>query len=144
MAAADMALTVPGSNTAEMAAVGLPMVVALPLNLAEKIPLPGAAQYVEKLPRGREAVEARSRAQAGRGHALCRPGPTAKPARMLVPEVRGILRPEDVALEAVQLLGDDEASAAMRRRLQEVMGPEGAAGRVAERLLQAATAGDDG
>src|SRR5690554_7637254 len=50
MGAADMALTVPGSNTAEMAAAGLPMVVVLPMNLVEKIPLPGAAQYAERLP----------------------------------------------------------------------------------------------
>lgn len=143
MAAADMALTVPGSNTAEMAAVGLPMVVALPLNLAEKIPLPGAAQYVEKLP----VVGRRWKRGLVHKRAEAMPfvaWPNRKAGRMLVPEVRGILRPEDVALEAVQLLGDEKRRAAMRRRLQEVMGPEGAAGRVAERLLQAATAGDDG
>lgn len=139
MGAADMALTVPGSNTAEMAAAGLPMVVVLPMNLVEKIPLPGAAQYAERLP----LVGKRLKRNLVYKRAAAMPfvaWPNRKANEAVVPEVRGVLRPEDVALEAVQLLGDAKRRAAMSRRLRDVMGPGGAAGRVAERLLAAAEA----
>lgn len=140
MSVADMALTVPGSNTAEMAATGLPMVVALPLNLAEKIPLPGAVHYVEKLPFfGRQLKRKVVHRQAEAMPFVA--WPNRKAGELIVPEVRGVLRPEDVALEAVQLLGDDGRRAAMRERLREAMGPPGAAAKVAERLLVAAEAG---
>lgn len=140
MQVADIALTLPGSNTAEMAAVGLPMVVALPLNVAEKIPLPGAAQYVEKLP----LVGKRWKRTLVHRRAAEMPfvaWPNRKARDQVVPEVRGVLRPEDVALEAVQLLRDGRRRRAIRERLRQVMGPAGAAARVAERLVSAAEAG---
>lgn len=140
MRAADMALTVPGSNTAEMAALGLPMVVALPLNVADKIPLPGAAQYMEKLP----FVGKRLKRKVVHDRAAAMPlvaWPNRKAGELIVPEVRGMLRPEDVALEAAPLLLDARRRAAMAKRLRHVMGPAGAAERVAERLLAAARAG---
>lgn len=143
MGAADMALTVPGSNTAEMAAAGLPMVVALPLNLAEKIPLPGAAQYVEKLP----GVGERWKRSLVHRRAEAMPfvaWPNRKAGELIVPEVRGILQPEDVALEAVQLLKDGRRRQAMSDRLRQVMGPTGAAERVAARLMAAAAEAGDG
>lgn len=140
MHVADMALTVPGSNTAEMAAAGLPMVVTLPLNVAEKIPLPGAAQYVDRVPFvGRRWKRALVHRAAARMPYVA--WPNRKAGELVVPEVRGVLRPEDVALEAVQLLADGKRRQAMRERLQHVMGPPGAADRVAERLAVAAKAG---
>lgn len=137
MQAADLALTIPGSNTAEMAALGLPMVVALPLNLAETIPLPGIAHYLERLP----WVGARWKRALVVRRAMLAPfvaWPNRKAGRAIVPEVKGFLRPEDVALEAARLLADGKARARMARELREVMGPAGAAGTVAERLLWAA------
>ena len=138
--AADMALTVPGSNTAEMAAVGLPMVVRLPMNLAEKIPLPGAAQYVEQLPVVGKRLKRSLVLQAGRGHALCR---LAQPQS----------RPDDGARSAGHpaaggcgagggaAVGRREAPRGHEPAAAGSHGPGGAAGRVAERLLQAAAAG---
>lgn len=140
MHVADLALTVPGSNTAEMAAAGLPMVVTLPLNVAEKIPLPGAAQYVDRVPFvGRRWKRALVHRVAARMPYVA--WPNRKAGELVVPEVRGVLHPEDVALEAVQLLADGKRRRAMRERLREVMGPSGAAERVAERLAAAAEAG---
>jgi len=130
---ADLALTVPGSNTAEMAALGVPMVVVAPLNLAETIPLPGLINYLTRIPlvgrRWRRAVVFRANARAP-FIAL----PNRKAGRAIVPEVRGVLRPEDVALEAARLLADAKARAAMRAELRRVMGPPGAAQRIAARL----------
>ena len=39
MQAGDVAVTIPGSNTAEMAGLGVPMVVVFPLNKPEALPL---------------------------------------------------------------------------------------------------------
>lgn len=141
MRAADMALTVPGSNTAEMAAVGLPMVVALPLNAAEQIPLPGAAQYIGSIPVVGPRLKRRLILQRAAAMPLVA-WPNRKAGERIVPEVRGMLRPEDVALEAAPLLLDARRRASMSARLREVMGPAGAARRVAEQLLAAAEAGE--
>lgn len=137
MQVADLALTLPGSNTAEMAAAGLPMVVTLPLNLAEKIPLPGAAQYIEKVPIwGKRWKRALVRQRAGQMDFVA--WPNRKAGTAVVPEVRGTLRPADVAGAVYELLTDEQRRGRMRGALQDVMGPPGAAGRVAERLLAVA------
>jgi lipid-A-disaccharide synthase len=47
---ADCALTIPGTNTGEIAASGIPMVVVLPTYLGHKVPLPGLAGHVGRLP----------------------------------------------------------------------------------------------
>lgn len=137
MAAADAALTLPGSNTAEMAAAGLPMVVVLPLNLAEEIPLPGAAQYVEKIPVVGPALKSRLvRSKAAQMPFVA--WPNRKAGRAVVPEVRGELTPRDVADAATSLLGSPKQRAAMAEQLRRTMGPGGAADRIASRLLAAA------
>ena len=137
---ADLALTVPGSNTAEMAVLGVPMVVAAPLNLAETIPLPGLVNYLPRIPlvgkRWKRAVVFRANERV-RFIAL----PNRKAGRAIVPEVRGVLRPEDVALEAARLLADGKARAAMRAELRQVMGAPGAAQRIAARLHAVALSG---
>ena len=137
MQVADLALTVPGSNTAEMAAMGLPMVVAVPLNLAESIPLPGVVQYVERVPlvgkRWKRAVVQRL---SDRTPFVAIPN--RKAGRAIVPEVRGMLRPEDVAIEAARVLADPKGREAMRAALRQVMGPPGASQRIAARLIEMA------
>lgn len=141
MQAADVAVTLPGSNTAEMAAVGLPMVVVLPLNLAEKIPLPGLAHYVEKLPGvGKRLKRLAVRRSAERMRFVA--WPNRKAGTRLVPEVRGHLEPDDVARVVLKLLHDPGGRAQLAERLTETMGPEGAAGKVVERLLAAGSHSD--
>lgn len=47
---ADCALTIPGTNTGEIAASGIPMVVVLPTYMGHEVPLPGLAGHVGRLP----------------------------------------------------------------------------------------------
>lgn len=137
MQVADLALTLPGSNTAEMAASGLPMVVTLPLNLAEKIPLPGAAHYIERVPIwGRRWKRALVQQRAQQMDFVA--WPNRKAGRAVVPEVRGTLQPADVARDVRALLMDPRRRLRMQDDLRSVMGPRGAAGRVADRLLRVA------
>lgn len=142
MQSADLALTLPGSNTAEMAAAGLPMIVTLPLNLAEEIPLPGAVQFIENVPiwgkRWKRAL-VRQRAQQMEFVAW----PNRKAGTAVVPEVRGTLRPADVARAVRNLLKDEDRRQRMRDELRRVMGAAGAAGRIANQLLAVAGAGDE-
>ncbi len=137
MLASDLAITGPGSNTVEMAYLGLPMVVATPLNRPEDIPLEGLPGVVGKLPLVGPALKrAAVRRLAGRVRFTALPN--RKAGRMLVPEVRGHLQPADIAIPVVDLLQSGERRQALGRRLQELMGEPGAADKLAEAILTAA------
>jgi lipid-A-disaccharide synthase len=56
---------------------------------------------------------------------------------MLVPEVRGQIRPEDVAISVVDLLRRPEKRKAIGAKLRAVMGNSGAAYRLADEVLAA-------
>ena len=138
IAAADLALTVPGSNTAEMAAWGLPMVVCVPLDKPEDIPIDGIFGLVDRIPLiGRRLKAKAVLALSERTTFVALPNRIAN--ERIASELRSrTLQPEDVAEEAFRLLGDDEARAEMSRKLVAAMGPPGAAEKVARGLLEAA------
>lgn len=137
MLASDLALTVPGSNTAEMAFLGLPMVVVLPLNQAEEIPLEGVAGLIGRLPLvGRPLKRAAVLAAAERVQYAALPNRKAE--RLLVPEVRGHIEPEDVLAPALTLLREPEKRQEIGRQLREVMGEAGASDRLAEGIVATA------
>jgi len=131
MAAADLALTIPGSNTAELAAWGVPMIVCLPLHRPEEIPLEGIAGYLDRLPLIGRRLKIKAVLQAAeRARYVALPNQVA--GEVIVPELRSRrLLPEDVAEEAKRLLSDPARLRAMASRLAQAMGPQGAAERVA-------------
>lgn len=136
MQAADVAVSVPGSNTAEMAYMGIPMVVAVPLNRAEEIPLEGLPGLIGQLPLVGAAIKRNALhklAARMRFTAL----PNRKAGYMLVPEVRGILQPADVAIPVVELLQNPQRRLDISRRLQELAGGPGASHRLATLVLAA-------
>ena len=132
MAAADLALTVPGSNTAEMAAHGLPMVVCVPLDRLEEIPVDGVFGLVGSVPVvGRRLKVAAVRRLIARTRFSALPNRAA--GRFLVPELRSEnLQPADVAAEALRFLQDKAARAAVGEELRRLAGPPGASARLAE------------
>ncbi len=140
MARADLALTIPGSNTAELAVYGVPMIVCVPLDRPEEIPLEGIAGLLDRVPLVGKRLKAAAVMRAAR-----RVGLVALPNRvageLVVPELKSAaLRPEEVAEAAAQLLDAPERLEWMRARLVSIMGPEGAAQAIAgwleERLGQ--------
>lgn len=134
MAAADLALTIPGSNTAEMAAFSLPMVVLLPLQRPEEIPLEGLPGLVGGLPGIGPAIKRRAVlrvAQATPFLAL----PNRRAGRMVVPELRGEVGPEEIARELAAWMDDPERRARARRELEALRGEPGAARRVVGWIL---------
>ncbi len=136
MGLASLAITIPGSNTAEMAAVGLPMVVVTPLNKPELIPLEGIPGLVGGIPLIGKHLKRKSVLAAAkriRFTAL----PNMKAQEEIVPELMGFLGPEDVAIAVGSLMRNPEKLRAMSNRLKQVMGSHGAAHRIAEILAAA-------
>jgi lipid-A-disaccharide synthase len=130
MAAADLALTIPGTNTAELGYLGVPMVITLPLNHPELIPLEGLAGLVGNLPSLGKALKRKilPRLAARMPYAAW---PNRLAERYLVPELRGEVYPEAVAEESAALLSDHRRRAAMTEALRRIMGEQGAARRLA-------------
>lgn len=133
MAVADLALTVPGTNTAELAILGVPMLVLLPLNKPEEIPLDGLAGQVGSLPVVGKWIK-RQLVQAVARHTKLTALPNVRAGRMLTPELTGVLSPETVAQAALELLADPARRRAIKLELCQAMGPAGAAEAVVAQL----------
>jgi len=134
MAASEVAVSMPGTVTAELAYLGVPTVVAVPLNLPHEVPLTGVVDMLGRIP-----VIGRPIRRAGVRKALARIEFTAIPnkrqKRMIVPEVRGVLSAEDVAIKVLELLQDKKARDRIAVELRQAMGQPGAADRVASIVL---------
>lgn len=134
MARCDVAITVPGTVTAELGALGVPTITVLPLHRPELIPLEGAIDLIGSLPLVGHRLKASFVRRAAR-----RVGPLSIPSRragrLVAPELVGEVGPEAIAEEALTLLEDAARRRAVGEALRQAMGPLGAARRIAERVL---------
>ena len=126
---ADLALTIPGTNNIELSFMGVPMVVTIPLNYPEEIPLEGPAQLLSKVPVLGRQIKKRVLPKF-----LAKIKYTAWPNRlareMLVPELIGRLSVEEVARTTLELLMDEPKRLKTAERLRELAGAPGAAQRL--------------
>lgn len=131
LAVDDLALTVPGTNTAELAVLGVPQVVVLPLNKPEEIPLEGLIGRIGAVPLvGKWVKRMAIRYLAGRvGFTAL---PNRRMGRMVTPEMVGVLEPEAVARTAAEILQDAERRRQIKLDLLQAMGYRGAAATVAQ------------
>ncbi len=136
MAVDDVALTVPGTNTAELAVLGVPQVVVLPLNKPEEIPLEGLVGRLGSFPFVGKWIK-----RAAIGYLARRVGLVALPnrrmGRMVTPELVGVLSPEVVAGEAAGLLSDPMRRRQVKLDLLQAMGYPGAASAVVTAVTEA-------
>lgn len=138
MAASRLVVTLPGTNTLQLAALGTPMVVVVPLNEVENAVVEGPINWLSTRWRTtRAAKRYLLRRMNERLGFIALPNILA--GRMVVPELRAVLQPSDVARTVVGLLDDDGAREAMSGELRGLAGPRGAAARMASELLQAGT-----
>jgi lipid A disaccharide synthetase len=131
----DLALTVPGTNTAELAICGVPMVVALPLHKPEVIPLDGLMGQLGNIPLLGPAFKR----FLARRFALRKPLlalPNQRAGHMVTPEMMGAFAPESLALMIEQLLMDSARRREIKLKLLAVMGPTGAAKLVVETVME--------
>jgi hypothetical protein len=126
-------VTIPGTNTAKIAARGIPMVVVFPLNHPEVIPMEGIADLIGQLPVAGKMFKkwvAETVNKKTKFFAL----PNQKADRELAPEIRGIIDPLGVAMKVVELLRHPELRETMSRELAAAMGEPGAAKKIAREI----------
>ncbi len=128
------ALTIPGTNTGEMAAAGIPMVTMLPTYryVAEQVPLRGIAGHVARIPwlglkLKTMAAQAALNTNDLLSHANRRAG------KRIVPELVGQNLHADIARELLELMNDDTGT--LSREIQSTMGEPGAAKRFASEII---------
>jgi hypothetical protein len=132
----DLALTVPGTNTAEMAILGVPMVVALPLHKPEEIPLDGLVGRIGDIP----ALGPRLKRFMAKRFEARQPLvalPNQRAGCMVTPEMIGAFKPESLARLVQELLEDPVRRRDIKLQLHTLMGAPGAAQAVAQEILEA-------
>ncbi len=127
MRAADLAVTIPGTNTLELGVAGVPAVVMLPMNRPELIPLEGAGHWLGLVPLFGRYLKRYAVKLFVEGLSV----PVSLPNRItgedIMVEVAGKLHPDGVAETALSLLADPDDLDRRRLRLQETMPRPGAA-----------------
>ena len=131
LARADVALTIPGTNTGELAAAGVPMVVVLPTYIGHIVPLPGLAGHLGRLPGVGRALKTALGYRMLRGLPLLAQ-PNRRTGRMIVPELVGEGINARIEAELLALIDGDNA--ALSLALTEAMGRAGAADRLSAEI----------
>ncbi len=134
MAACDAAIAMPGTVTAELAFLGVPTVVALPLNMPELVPLPGLLGIVGGIPLIGTQLRRFGVRRASRRVEFAAI-PNRRERRRVTPEVRGVLTADDIASELAKLLRDPDGRARISVELRQAMGQPGAADRASAIIL---------
>ncbi|MFA4905261.1 MAG: hypothetical protein WC645_02025 [Candidatus Margulisiibacteriota bacterium] len=135
--AADLALTIPGTNTAHLALLGVPEVMIFPLDDPKVIPLEGLLHYLGVIPLFGALVK-RAVAYAVNKNTKYFALPNIKADRMIIPEFRGRIKPVRVAQLIEELLRDPDRLFKMSRELLVSLGAPGAADHITEVMLNEA------
>ncbi len=139
MRAADLALTIPGTNTLELGIAGVPSLVLLPLNQPELIPLEGAGHWLGLVPLVGKYLKRHAVRMFVNGLKV----PVSLPNRLsgeeLMVELSGHVDPARVAEAVLRLLADPTDLAARRSRLHATMPRRGAAAALLDAVLPAAS-----
>jgi hypothetical protein len=125
----DLVLTIPGTNTLELALLRIPSLVVLPFSLAPQIPFEGIIEWITRVPYVGPAL----RLQLARAYVRRVPYvalPNMRVGRRIMPELIGAVTPEQVAEESARLIRDDRARAALARALEAIPQETGAARRI--------------
>jgi len=136
----DLAVTIPGTNTLELAYLAVPFAVVVDLEMLRLAPVEGAAEWLLRVPglgASLKHVMLERRLRRTSFVAL----PNARAGRPLVPEWIGRFAPEDLAKRLAELLADRGRRMAIRTGLLATFGgPGGAARAIAESALRLAAA----
>jgi len=133
MAASDIAVCTPGPVCAELAYLGVPHVVTAPLNVPGAVAVPGVSPLLCSLPFIGETFQRRAVDRLKTPSRFVSIA-NQRAGRMIVPEIVGRLRPEDVVIPCVELLGEAARRDKMSKELREAAGLTGAADRVVQAI----------
>jgi hypothetical protein len=130
MSCMDVAVTLPGTNTMELAALGIPMVVVVPLNDPGRIPLEGLPGLIGGIPYIGPYLKAKAVARHA-AKTVFTALPNIRAGEGVVPEVRGVLAPEDISGPVEGLLVSESMRDQLSQRLKSIAGSPGASKRLA-------------
>ncbi len=132
---ADLALTIPGTNTLELGIAGVPSIVCLPLQKMELIPIENPLRYVEHLPIiGKPLKRKLVEMYLSRFSYFSLPNMIADEAIQL--ELRGDLSVEQISAAAVKLLEQPSERQRIISRLAATMPKAGTAEHLARLMLE--------
>jgi len=132
LAQADAALTIPGTNTAEIAILGIPMIVMLPSQRIELYPFPGPIGHLNKIPViGKHIKIALLLQYFKKVKYLAWPNKLAQ--MKIVPEIKGKITSKDIAREFTSYI--QKPLQHVSEELRSVMGTGGAARRLVSEIL---------
>jgi hypothetical protein len=132
MSQADAALCLPGSNTAELASMGIPMMVLTPSQRPERLPIPGPAGYLDRLPFiGKYLKIVFVWLYWRRLKYLAYPNRRSR--RELVPEIVGRLTAQKVSDAFLDFI--KRPLQPLSTELRDIMGPRGVSDILAKELL---------
>lgn len=139
VSATRLVVTIPGTKCIECAVLARPMLVVVPLNRADLIVMNGVAGYLHLVPLvGRPLKSMIVRAAERRFRFVSQPNIDAD--REVVPEMRGILNPDDVGAKASQMYDDEAGLASVRDALGRIYARDaGASDRMATEALAVAS-----
>jgi len=132
----EIVMTIPGTNTARLAALGMPMVVVFPLDNPDVIPLEGLLHFITKIPYFGSKLKKffiETVNKKTKFFSL----PNIKANKEIVQEIRGKINPKQVADEVIKLINDDNRRRQMSKELINAMGILGAANNIAEEINEA-------
>ncbi|MBV9149926.1 MAG: hypothetical protein JO024_08670 [Candidatus Eremiobacteraeota bacterium] len=136
--AARLALTIPGTKTIELAALGTPMVSCATANAPEMVAINGPLTYLDRVPLVGVPLKRAAVMAAGRRFPFLAQ-PNIDVQSPLVPELRGTLMPGHVARIALRYYDDEAWLRESRARLQGLYAEHvGASDRVAQGILECA------
>lgn len=134
ISAANLAVTIPGTNTAQIAALGVPSLMLFPLNKLDDIPLEGLLYYITKLPFIGGSIKKIAAEIINRNtkfFAL----PNMKAHKMIMPEMRGDIKPEQAVEKVLEMLNHPEKLKQMGTELKKAMGESDAAETIIGEIL---------
>jgi lipid-A-disaccharide synthase len=133
IAGADLVLTLPGTNTLELALLRVPSIVVLPTTFSVQIPAEGVIEWLSRIPGVGPAVKLfLARQYLRRAPYVALPNMWAR--RRIMPELVGAVTPAEVAAEAARLLKDPAARRALAEALAVIPAQAGASRRIVETL----------
>jgi lipid-A-disaccharide synthase len=127
----DLALTIPGTNNLQLAYFGTPMIVILPLNKPELIPLEGLLGLIGQIPvLGSLLKKIFIPKIAANKEFVALPNIIRE--REIVPELRGVLKPEDLEQKMIKLLSDEKRLKDVKQELKNEFQSVSASSKITE------------
>lgn len=123
---ADLCVTIPGTNTAQVATLGKPMLMVFPLNKPDAIPMEGLLGILTYIPILSKLIK-RLVAHFVNENTDFFALPNQRAGQEIVPEMRGILKEEEVAKKVLEMVQNHGFLDRMSSVLKGLMGKKGAA-----------------